>query len=190
MNKEDLALFLGMLSGDGHLCIRTKKEGYQNFSVEFCNTDIKIVKLFDELFYRLFNTKGNFHSRIRENRKEIFEFRKYSKDIFDYISSLGFPIGVKRDRLRILPVILNGTNREKELFLKGVLMTDGYIRKNGTILFHSGSKLFLIDLSKLIEELFGTRAEIKEYLQREVYFSYQLSLNKNESQKIISASIA
>ncbi len=90
MNKEDLALFLGMLSGDGHLCIRTKKEGYQNFSVEFCNTDIKIVKLFDELFYRLFNTKGNFHSRIRENRKEIFEFRKYSKDIFDCISSLGF----------------------------------------------------------------------------------------------------
>ena len=190
MNKDDLALFLGMLSGDGHLSIRTKKKGYRCFSVEFCNTDLRLVRLFDELLYKIFNIKGNFHSRIRKERKEIFEFRTYNKDVFDYISSLGFPIGVKKERLRILPIILSGTKIEKEMFLKGVLITDGYIRKKGTILFHSGSKLFLIDLSELIYNLFGAKREVKEYLQREKYFSYQLSLNKKESQKIISASIA
>jgi hypothetical protein len=66
MDKEDLALFLGMLSGDGHLGVRTKKAGYKSYSVEFCNTDLKLVRLFDELLYKLFNVKGNFHSRVRE----------------------------------------------------------------------------------------------------------------------------
>ncbi len=172
MNKEDLALFLGMLSGDGHLSIRTKKAGYKSFSVEFCNTDLKLIKLFDELLYKIFNVKGNFHSRIRTGKKEIFEFRTYSKDFFDYISSLGFPIGIKRDKLRILPIILQGSKREKELFLKGVLITDGSIRKNGTIFFHTGSKIFLEEISELIKELCGVKKNIKEYLQRGKFFSY------------------
>lgn len=185
MDKEELALFLGMLSGDGYIGIRTKKKGYKNFSVEFCNTNLKIVKLFDNLFYSLFKTRGNFHSRIRNDRKEIFDFRKYSKDIFDYLSSLGFPIGVKKDRLRILPVITSGRRKEKEMFLIGLLITDGSIRKNNTILFHSGSKLLLEDLSKLIYGLFGVERRVKKYVQKGKYFSYQLSLNKEESQKII-----
>lgn len=190
MNKEDLALFLGMLSGDGHLAIRTKKAGYKSFSVEFCNTDLKLIKLFDELLYKLFNVRGNFHSRIREGRKEIFEFRTYSKDIFDYISSLSFPIGIKRDKLRILPIIFQGSKREKELFLRGVLITDGSIKESGAIFFHTGSKIFLEDISKLINELYGVKKDIKKYLQRDKFFSYQLNLNKEESQKILSASVA
>lgn len=184
MNKEKLALFLGMLCGDGYLGVRTKKKGYKNFSVEFCNTNLEIVKLFDNLFYDLFNVKGNFHSRIRNGRKEIFEFRRYSKDIFNYISSLGFPIGIKKERLKI-PAIVLGSRKEKEMFLVGVLITDGCIRRNRTIIFHSGSRLLLEDISNLIYELFGVKRKVKEYLQRNKYLSYQLNLNKEESQKII-----
>ncbi len=184
MKQGDFALFLGMLSGDGHLCVRTKKKGYKNFSVEFCNTDIKIIELFDRLFFSLFNIKGNFHPRTREGRKEIFEFRSYSKLVFDYLSSLGFPVGVKRDKLKILPIINLGTRKEKELFLKGILITDGSIRKNGTIFFHSGSKMLLEDLSKLIQELFGVKREVKEYQQKEKFLSYQLNLNKKESENL------
>ena len=186
MSKEDLALFLGMLCGDGHLCIRTKKKGYKNYSVEFCNTNIKIIKLFDELFYKIFKIKGNFHPRNRKGRKEIFEFRSYSKESFDEISELGIPIGVKRDKLRIPRIILNSQRDSKLNFFLGVLITDGCIRKNRTIIFHSGSKLFLEDLSRLIDDLFNVKKDIKSYTQKDKYISYQLSLNKNESQKILS----
>lgn len=186
MDKENLALFLGMLSGDGYLGIRTKKAGYKSFSVEFCNTNLELVKLFDELLYKLFNVKGNFYSRVRENRKRIYDFRTYSKLIFNYISFLGFPIGIKRDSLKVLPIIWDGTIKEKVLFIKGFLITDGHIKKSGAILFHSGSKLFLEDLSQLIYELIGVKREIKEYLQKGKFYSYQLNLNKGESQKILS----
>lgn len=174
-----------MLCGDGHLSVRTKKKGDQNFSVEFCNTNLKIVELFDKLFYSLFGIRGNFHSRKRNNRKEIFEFRSYSKDISDYVSSLGFPIGVKRDILRIPSIILNGTIKEKLFFIKGVLITDGYIRENKTILFHSGSKLLLEDLSKLFYELFGIKKSIKSFIQKNKFISYQLNLNINEAQNLL-----
>ena len=186
MNKENLALFLGMLSGDGHLSIRTKKAGYKSFSVEFCNTNIKLINLFDELLYQLFEVKGNFYSRIRENRKKIYDFRTYSKLVFNHLLSLGFPIGVKRDKLRVLKIIWDGTIKEKALFLKGVLITDGHIRKSGAILFHLGSRLFLEDISQLVYELIGIKKEIKEYIQKDRFYSYQLNLNKEESQKILS----
>ncbi len=185
MEKEDLSLFLGMLCGDGHLCIRTKKQGYKNYSTEFCNTNINIINLFDNLFYKIFKVKGNFHSRKREDRKEIFEFRSYSKEVFDKISELGFPIGVKRDNLRIPKIVKDGSKEEKLSFLLGVFVTDGAL-KNKRMFFHTGSKIFLEEVSSLIYELIGTKKEVKTYLQKEKFLSYQLSLNKEESREILS----
>ena len=49
--KEKLALFLGMLSGDGCLSISHNGEGYRNYPINFCNTNKEIVKLFDDLFF-------------------------------------------------------------------------------------------------------------------------------------------
>jgi hypothetical protein len=70
--------------------------------------------------------------------------------------------------------------------LKGVLITDGMIRKSGAISFHTGSKIFLEEISELINELYGVKKAIKTYLQREKFISYQLNLNKEEAQKILS----
>ena len=75
---------------------------------------------------------------------------------------------------------------EKFAFIEGVLITDGCIRKNKTIIFHSGSKLFLEDLSELIGEFIGEVKQIKEYIQRERYKSYQLNLNKKETELLLS----
>lgn len=187
MQKEDLALFLGMLCGDGNLSIKTKKKGYKNYTTKFCNTDINIIKLFNELFFKIFNIRVNFYSRKREGRKEIFDFTSYSKEVFDKVSSLGFPIGVKRDKLRIPEIIKIGSREEKIAFLFGVIITDGTIKKNkDTLFFHVGSKYFLEDISELIYELIGTKKGIKTYLQKEKYVSYQLSLNKEETRKILS----
>lgn len=183
--NNDLALFLGMLCGDGNLCIRTKKKGYKNYSVQFCNTDYKIVILFDELFIKIFNIKGNIHSQRRENRKEIFNFQSYSKEVFDKILGLGFPIGVKRDSLRVPEIIKNGSYEDKLYFLRGVFITDGSLKKGGWILFHLGSKVFLEDLSLLIYDIFGSQKKIKSYIQKERFISYQLSLNKEETKKLL-----
>jgi len=182
--KEKLALFLGMLSGDGCLPIKHNGEGYRDYAIQFYNTDKKLTKLFDELFFELFKLHGKIGVSSRENKKDLFCFCKYSKEIYKKIKKLGFPEGVKRDVLRILPLIKKGSNKEKLAFIQGVLITDGCLRKNGSSLFHSGSKLFLEDLSNLISEFIGNSKPVRGYIQREKYKSYQLSLGKLETQKL------
>ena len=87
--------------------------------------------------------------------------------------------------MRVPNRINNGSQNEKLNFLYGVIITDGSIGKN-RLLFHSGSKLFLEDLSKLISLFIGREKPIKEYIQREIYKSYQLCLNKQEKELILS----
>lgn len=189
MHKNDLALFLGMLCGDGHLSIHNKKRGlkiYHDYTTGFCNTNERITKVFNDLFYKIFKIKGNFHPRDRPNRRRIYEFNSYSKEVFDKISALDFPVGIKKDALKIPKIILDSSQDSKLNFFLGVLITDGCIRKNRTIIFHSGSKLFLEDLSGLINNLFNVKKDVKSYIQKDKYLSYQLSLNKEESQKILS----
>lgn len=186
MNKEEkFALFLGMLSGDGCLPIGYNGEGYRDYAIKFCNTDEALIKLFDSLFFDVFGIHGNKRYSDREGKKRLFEFTKYSKEIYFKIKDVGFPEGVKRDVLRVLPIIKNGTKVEKLAFIFGVLITDGSLRKRGDILFHSGSKMFLEDLSDLISEFTGNHKKIREYVQREKYKSYQLNLNKPETEKLL-----
>ena len=185
--KEKLALFLGMLSGDGCLRISHSGQGYRNYPLGFYNTDKKKVELFSQLFLDIFGVSGTISHRDRENRLRIYEFSKTSRKIVEELKNLGFPEGVKRDVLRVLNIIKQGTKNQKAAFIYGVLITDGSLRKKGNILFHSGSKLFLEDLSKLIGEFTKTIKPIKEYIQREIYKSYQLSLNKVETNILLSA---
>ena len=56
--KEKFALFLGMLSGDGCLPIGRNSEGFRNYAIKFCNTDEKLIALFDSLFFDLFEIHG------------------------------------------------------------------------------------------------------------------------------------
>src|SRR3989304_4808136 len=139
--KEKLALFLGMLSGDGCLPIGHNGEGYRDYPIDFCNTEKSKVLLFNKLFTDLYRLSGKISSRQRPNRKLIWHFRKHSVKIVKKLLKLGFPEGVKRDVLRIPKIILKGKAKEKLAFIYGVLITDGSVNDN-RILFHSGSKLF------------------------------------------------
>lgn len=190
MNKsEKLALFLGMLSGDGCLSIAHNGEGYRNYPIDFCNTEKTNVELFAKLFSTLFGKIGTINSRKRaDNRKRIWNFRKHSVEVATYLKKLGFPEGVKRDVLRVLPIINNGTKKERFAFIYGVAITDGCIKADRGIMFHSGSKLFLEDLSKLFSSLGMTKKIVKSYIQHlnDKYFvSYQLYLNKQEKELIL-----
>ncbi|MDO8564255.1 MAG: LAGLIDADG family homing endonuclease [Nanoarchaeota archaeon] len=179
-HSEKLALFLGMLSGDGCLIIGHNGEGYRNYPIDFCNTEKEKVLIFQRLFYELFGSEGNIHFRDRPNRKRIWSFRKYSVEIFKRLQKLGFPEGVKRDVLRVLPIIKNGIDSEKLAFLHGLIITDGYQTKE-ILRFHMGSKLFLEDVSVLISKFIGLAKPVKEFSQQNgKYQSYQLYLNKKE----------
>ncbi|MEK6908554.1 MAG: LAGLIDADG family homing endonuclease [Nanoarchaeota archaeon] len=182
---EKLALFLGMLSGDGCLSKGHNGDGYRTYPIQFCNTKKELVLLFNRLFYDIFEIEGHISSRNRYNRQEIWHFVKISRKIFEEIRGLGFPEGVKRDVLRVLHLIKNGTDKEKLLFIQGMLITDGYTTDK-SIRFHLGSKLFLEDLSELIAEFIGKKKAVREYTQRQIYKSYQLSLNKVEKNLLLS----
>ena len=182
---EKLALFLGMLSGDGCLSIAHNGEGYRNYPIDFCNVEKEIVLLFNKLFYDLFEISGNINFVQRPNRKIIWTFRKHSRKVVEELKSLGFPEGVKRDVLRVLPVIKNGTEKEQLLFFQGVLITDGCDKPKRGIMFHLGSKLFLEDLSDLVNQIIDVKKPVKEFSQKR-YRSYQLYLNKKEKDLLLS----
>ena len=190
MNRGKLALLLGMLCGDGCLIEVTKSfRGYKNYVTSFYNSNEELMISFKNLLLDVFEAKGNYNPDIREGKKLTYAFRSYSKDAFNKIAGLGFPIGLKKFKLRIPEIIWKSNRQEKLLFLKGLTITDGSIRKQGNILFHMASKLFLEDVSDLIYELFGLRKNIKEYLQKEKYFSYQLILDKKPTQEVLNAQL-
>lgn len=184
-SEEKLALFLGMLSGDGCLSIKHNGEGYRNYPIDFCNNDKRLVLLFDELFYDLFGIRGKISSRHRPGRKLIWHFLKHSVKIAKYLISLGFPEGVKRDSLRLMPFIRGGDAKIKLAFINGIILTDGHIRISGRLHFHLGSKSFIEDLAAMFYELTGIKRQVKEFRQG-AYKSYQLSLNKREGTFILS----
>lgn len=183
--EEKLALFLGMLSGDGCLSIKHNGQGYRDYPIQFYNTEKDKVILFDDLLFDTFGIRGRISSRKRENRKEIWEFLKHSKEVVQKLKKLGFPEGIKRDILRVPNLIFKGTNNQKRAFIYGVTITDGSIKKDNSLLFHSGSKLFLEDLSILMVDFINKTKPVKEFLQREKYKSYQLYLNKKEKDLIL-----
>ena len=184
--KEKFALFLGMLSGDGCLPIKHSGEGYRDYAIQFYNTDKNIVILFKRLFYELWGIKGKLYYADRKNRKRLWNFCKYSRKIVEELKEKEFPEGVKRDILRIPKLIKQGIKKEKLAFILGFLITDGCIRKKGGIMFHSGSKLFLKDLSWLISEFTDNKKEIKEFIQKEKFKSYQLTLNSKETKFLLT----
>ncbi len=178
--RVKLALFLGMLSGDGCLTIRRKKAGYKCYATEFFNSNLDLISLYRGLLFDLFGVEVRPSSRLREGRTKVtYECRTYSKYVFSKCVDMGFPIGKKRDKLRVVEFIMDGRREDQIAFLKGLTITDGSIKKSGTVVFHMGSKKFLEDVSELIFQLFGIRKPIKEYIQKEKFYSYQALLNKS-----------
>mgnify|MGYP001176286997 CR=1 FL=1 len=186
--KEKLALFLGMLCGDGCLSNSHNGRGQRDYPIQFTNNSLVNMQMFDDLFFDIFGIRGRVSSRKREGRKLIYGFRKYNKEIYNNLTNLGFPMGVKRDKLRIPQIIVNGNRKEKELFIYGFSITDGHFNKHGGLAFHLGSKDFIEDLKKLICSMIDYEREIKNYIQKEKYLSYQLYLNRKEKESILSPS--
>jgi len=183
---EKFALFLGMLCGDGCLSISHNGEGYRDYPIQFYNTNKQIVIQFQNLLSELFTISSKILVSKRENKQDLWYISKCSKESYLKIKETGFPEGVKRDVLRIPQLIKEGTNEEKLSFVYDFLITDGCLRETKDILFHSGSKTFLEELSDLICEFTKLKKPVREYIQREKFKSYQLNLNKKETEILLS----
>src|SRR3989338_3520161 len=184
--SEDLALFLGMFAGDGCLTIGHNGFGYRTYPIVFVNTNKAYVKLFRNLFYNLFQIKGFIYLRKRKNKKDLWTFQKCSLEIYNTINKeFEFPLGKKALKLRIPSFILNGNKELQKYFFYGLLITDGSVKKDGSIMFHSASKNLTYDLKEMISSMWGIERQVKEYVQREKFLSYQLTLNKTQASIVL-----
>lgn len=185
--SEDLALFLGMFAGDGCLTIGYNGDGNRIYPISFFNSNKKYVVLFSGLFYKLFEIKGSILVRKRKNKMELWQFQKYSKEIYNLMNKeLKMPNGKKAPKVFIPYFILNGNKELQKYFFYGLFITDGGLRKKGDIMFHSASKNLIYDLKELIKSVWGIERQVKEYIQRGKFHSYQLTLNKGQTSTILA----
>jgi hypothetical protein len=52
-------------------------------------------------------------------------------------------------------------------------------------MFHSASKKLIYDLKEMIFSIWGIERQVKEYVQREKFLSYQLTLNKTQASIVL-----
>ena len=71
----------------------------------------------------------------------------------------------------------------KNIFL-GLFVTDGGLREDKTIIFHSASERLICDLKDLFLEIWKIDKPLREYKQGK-FLSYQINLNTEESRTIL-----
>ena len=185
--SEDLALFLGMFVGDGCLTIGHNGFGYRTYPIIFVNIKKEYIKLFKDLFYKLFQVDGKVYVNKRKNKKDLWCFQKCSLEIYNLINKeFEIPAGKKCYTVRIPSFILNGDSDVKKHFFLGYLITDGGVKSKGDMMFHCSSENLLEDLRCLIKSVWGFERNIRQFIQREKYVSYQLTLNKTQSNVILA----
>lgn len=146
---EQLAEFLGVLSGDG--CI-VSKEYSTNITCDALLDNPYIVNEVAPLIASLFGVKP----KLRILRSEIC-CRVYSKNLFDFLSKdCSFPIGEKKNRLTI-PVWISARKRFSAAFLRGLFDTDGgfhrHHKKSSQVEYTSHSPEFLKGVYSLLKSL-------------------------------------
>lgn len=185
--SEDLALLLGMFVGDGCLSIGHNGAGYRTYPISFVNTNKEYVELFEDLFYKIFQVKSSFFLNKRKNKKDLWHFQKCSVEIYHLFNKeFEMPMGKKASIVHIPSFILTGDIAIKKYFFLGYLITDGGIRKKGDIIFHSASKNLTYDLKDMIDSIWGFKRNVHEYQQRGKFLSYQLTLNKTQSNIVLT----
>lgn len=125
---KELAEFFGIISGDGHLF---DKGRVHRIAITLNLTeDFKYVNYVIDLIKKLFNVKSSLQKRESEHTYNVIV---HSKVISKFISSLGFPNGKKKNKLRI-PVWVCKNKDFIYLFLRGLIDTDGslFFAKRGT----------------------------------------------------------
>lgn len=184
--NRDLALVAGMLVGDGSMPKKHNGSGRRNYLLYFGNTDYTLVKLFSDKIYELFKVKGRISCLDRNGRKRFFTYYCYSKKLVKFFVNLGINDGKKSRAARVPKDIYSSKKSIRASFLKGLIITDGSLRKDETLLFHCASKHLLRDTNRIIsEDTVVRKKSIKKFVQGK-FCSYQLSYSRGETRDIRS----
>lgn len=144
------AEFLGALAGDGHL---HKKPAELSIT---CNRhdDKEYILYLCKLFIRLF---GKEPTIVYQNN--TIKLRLYSKELVTLLNKeFEFPIGKKKNRLKIPPKVVKGRRAYLINFIRGVFDTDGTIcrhhKNSGAIMeISSRDTFFLAEINEKLKRL-------------------------------------
>jgi len=150
--NEDLAYLLGFFCGDGCLAKpQPRKKGGVRFKIIICFSGSEkgraqarhICDIFERYFYYVPRVRH----RKRKLRKDWFEVEINSAVIYAYFCRLGLPIGRKYGKLRVPSVVHTEALFKK--FLRGLIDSDGYIRKDHRVVIVQKDMNFLDQVGKL-----------------------------------------
>lgn len=158
----ELAEFIGIMVGDGHLGNYRNKKGkkaYNHYEISISGNskDEQYYTYYvNPLFHKMFNTK--FKIKILKEKNSI-QLRKDSKLIYEFLTKI---IGIpqRKDRIMIPPQVLSGTKDIKAAFVRGLADADfclttirneglKYCRIHGT----SKSETLIVEVKKMLTEL-------------------------------------
>ena len=186
--SPDLFYLVGLILGDGSLAIKFNGDGDRQYEVYIEKVNYKFLRnevytLFKK-FFQIENIKiiQQLHN-INQIRYRVF-FK--SRIVYEFlIKVFDIPPG-KKSHIITFPSVLNELSlKEKIALFAGLVDTDwGRIRWNrfGT---HMSSKGLATDYKNLFD-LLEIDLNIKRYVQKEKFVSYQCFMNKGEEYKLFN----
>lgn len=153
--SDELAEFLGILFGDGHLSL------YQASITTNSETDMDHALFTREIIHKLFGFIPSIKNKKGENTVNVVAS---SKKMVSFLNELGMPIGNKIKKSLRVPLWIFKRNSYKKAFIRGLFDTDGCIyidthKNKDKIYRHFGwtitsyAENFIIDIIKLLKDL-------------------------------------
>jgi len=164
--SPELACFIGMIVGDGHL-----RKDKSTINMEM--TDLDLMQGFRELASVLFERSFNIHEvKPRANRKQSYVIYISNKSIHSLVNKVfNIQRGKKSNIVSIPKAICSASKEIKNSFLVGVMATDGGKRKKGRAGLTSASKDLRDAAAKLFGEL-GINVWTDEWMYKKYNKSY------------------
>src|SRR3989344_2789468 len=182
--NENMAEFMGILIGDGHLHFSKKSDKRKVYYVSISGSFSEDYNYHNEhiksLFYKIFKTNITL---IKQNRRNELLTKKHSKEIVSYIkNNFDIPTGNKSDNCKIPENILKSNKKIKSAFLRGLADTDfSLMFKKKNKFSHDYPLIKITFKSKnLIKDV---RTILKEFefkfgkIVKEVYFDKRFNKN-------------
>lgn len=143
---ENLAEFLGLLAGDG--CLTSK------YAIVVSCDATSDKRYIEDVVAPKFKTLFGLTPNIRKINRNLLQCRIYSKKIFSFLSDqMGFPIGKKKNKLRI-PFFIFENKKFSKAFLRGLFDTDGGFHRHNPfsakVEFTSYSEMFREDIARCL----------------------------------------
>lgn len=119
--NKDLALFIGLIYGDGWLTSRKNAKKKSTWTVGLVGGDIILVRKFVYLAKKLFNLKFSIYNKKNSN---AFEARINNRILYEFIHQNFELKGGKKAQIIKIPYIIK-ENKLVDPFLCGLFSTDG-----------------------------------------------------------------